>query len=221
MVEEDIENHEDLSCGFDVIDTAIWPNFPKNAGIRLLYIAAVARYAGKVDLFNSCKYVTENDVVKGNIDGLTLVQGDAKTTVSEQGGNEFTKSGELLTLICDVYNLDEEAIKTGEKFVDLEIKIDTILVQNDKDGNEDKFALWQVPKTVSRGEEKGSPTITQRIGIQPMVFIPVNITELEAKYPKKMPVEGVLATTEVPNEALENAEQEVELAEAQAPCTLR
>lgn len=213
LVEEDIEAHENLSCGFDIIDTAIWPNFPKEAGLRLVYIAAVARYAGKVDLFNSCKYVTENDVVKGNIDGVVVIQGDAKTTVSEQGGNEYTKSGEFLSLICEVYGLDEEAIK-AEKFLDLEIKVENVLIQTDKEGKEDKFALWQVPKEVSRGEEKGKSTIITRIGIRPMVLIPVNIDELQTKYPKTIPAVGELAVSEITNNAMEEVFEDQALMEA-------
>lgn len=170
----------DFNCGLDVIATKGWLNF-SNQDISLLYVAAVPRVAGRTDLFSSCKFVTEEQVALAKVENpdSTLVVGQSTTTVQEQGGNEYTKSGEFLEVVCAAYELNIEAVKTQE-YIDLVVFPDTILVQKDEAENpiEQHFTHWVVKKKVARGERAGQSTIVERFGIAPMVLAPANLEEL-------------------------------------------
>jgi hypothetical protein len=200
-IQYDVAKVKDFACGLDVIPTKGWLNY-QNQDISLLYVAAVPRVAGRTDLFSSCKFVNDVYLAKQKADNqaVDLKLGQPITTVQEQGGNEYTKSGEFLEVICKAYGLNVEAMKTVE-YIDLELKPEFALTQTDEQGKtiEAEFTKWVVNKKTARGEKAGSDLHITRYGITPMLLIPTNLEYLLTLEAPAIPS----ATTTIENEAEE------------------
>lgn len=117
--------------GFDVIDSRKWAQYPSNAQ-PVVFIAAVPKKSGLVDLFASAK-----------LEG---------TSVMTQGSKTF--GVELITMLQEVYNVE---LFTTQKYVDL-IIVDNVELPS-LDG------IYNVPKTVAKGENKGMTTTKRRENI--------------------------------------------------------
>lgn len=133
--------------GFDVIDSRKWSQYPSNAQ-PVVFIAAVPKKSGLVDLFASAK-----------------VEG---TSVMTQGSKTFGL--ELITMLQEVYNVE---LFTTQKWVDLTI-VDNVELPS-LDG------IYNVPKTVAKGENKGMVTTKRRenITVNPLALFTVEAMSTE------------------------------------------
>lgn len=162
--------------GFDVIDSRVWPGFKGDGA--MLFVAAVAKNEGKVDLFNQVSY---DDT------------GNPKVSVMDQGSATFGTQV-LIPALEDVYgirfnrNAQEEsengpaleAITDGVDFVDL------LIVEELKEGDE-SFNITEAfskpilfaPKRVVRGADKGKADYTRRENVKVYGLIPAPVVETE------------------------------------------
>ena len=148
----------------DVFSTVDFPAFQSPKPFILANITTKA--AGRADLFAQ----VERDE-----------QGEPKTTVMTQGSNSFGKN-DLIPMIKEVYGIE---IGDQVPYVDL------VFIGQDGEKAMKHFAVEKgfafVPKTVSRGTEKGKPTVQRRE--DPWLFILLPATELghpaAAPMPKK------------------------------------
>ena len=133
--------------GFDVIDSRTWAQYPQDAQ-PVVFIAAVPKKSGLVDLFSSAK-----------------VEG---TSVMTQGSKTFGL--ELITMLQEVYNVE---LFTTQKYVDLTI-VDNVELPS-LDG------IYNVPKTVAKGENKGMITTKRRenITVNPLALFTVETMPTE------------------------------------------
>jgi len=131
---EYVDKGEVTGNGFDIIDSKKSPHYPQESP-RVVMIALVSKSLPKVDLFGSVGY---------NKDGTP------KTSVLTQGSSTTGKW--LITLLEEVY---EEELFSGEnRFVDL--------VVNEQFGVTTPNNIYQMPKTTSRGTNKGEITYQRR-----------------------------------------------------------
>jgi len=131
--------------GFDVFKSTDFPNtqaWPK--GERIIFIAAVDKAEGKLDLFGRTTY---NEA------------GEASDVLT-QGATTFGKV--LLDHIKEVYN--EEPNEDG--FIDL-----LIVRENGFNTTDGKY---YIPKVVSRGESKGESTIVTRENLTLFPLVPAS-----------------------------------------------
>jgi len=118
--------------GFDIIDSRKWSQYPQDAQ-PVVFIAAVPKKSGLVDLFASAKL--EN------------------TSVMTQGSKTF--GAELITMLQEVYNVED--LFATQKYVDLQIVEDVTLPSLD--------GIYNVPKVVGKGADKGQATTKRRENI--------------------------------------------------------
>lgn len=137
--------------GFDVIDSRQFPN-TREFTPAFIMIAPVDKKAGKVDLFNACTY---------GKDGKPLV------SVMDQGSNSFGKT--LLIMLKEVYGIELDGKTPGSDFIDLNIEaVASVREQLAKATG----GIYNVPKTVSRGEGKGLGTYVRRENLDIYVLVP-------------------------------------------------
>jgi hypothetical protein len=148
--------------GFDVFSSKDFIN-TQNQTPTFIFIALVAKNAGKVDLFSSTTY--EED-------------GAPKSDVLTQGAVTFGK--ELLETIKSTYGVE---LKEGESFMDLKIVSDTPFTTNDN--------IYWVPKVVSRGDKKGEVTLERRENLTLYALAPVSLLEEEEAQPIEDKAEAV------------------------------
>lgn len=142
--------------GFDVIDSRQWVNLKTEQ--PALFIAPVRRDLGKVDLFGSCTFDTENNPASNVID---------------QGATTFGKK--LLSMISEIYDINIK--ETDEKdYIDLHVveipEVNAVL----KDATK---GVLHFPKTVSRGEDKGTATYVRRENATVYGFVPAQLMSTE------------------------------------------
>lgn len=136
---------EDKGNGFDVFKSADFPNTEKwSAEQRIIFIACVGKSEGKLDLFGRTTYD----------------EAGAASDVLTQGATTFGK--QLLEYIKEVYN--EEPNEQG--FIDLVIARDN--------GMNTDTGKYYIPKTISRGEEKGGSTVVTRENITLYPLVPAS-----------------------------------------------
>ena len=147
----DLEYHGDTGNGFDVIDSRQWAQYPQDAQ-PVLFIAAVPKKSGLVDLFASAK-----------------MEG---TSVLTQGSKTF--GVELIVMLQEVYNVED--LFATQKYVDLVIMDNVEMPSID--------GIYNVPKTVAKGENKGMTTTKRRenITVNPLALFTVEaMTEEEVE----------------------------------------
>ncbi len=152
------EKEDPTGNGFDIIDSAEFGSYlVLPAGARCLWISPVSRSENKLDLFASCTF--EED-------------GSPKTSVLDQGSVTFGKET-LLPLLEQVYGITLD--KEGKRYVDLQLV-----------GNGDDAKPWVlpgertvafVPKSVARGEKKGTPTVQRREHPRFWALVPAAVQE--------------------------------------------
>jgi hypothetical protein len=137
---------------FDVFKTTDCPHMANwAADEKAIFIAAVDRTEPKTDLFSSSKY-DEN--------------GEPTADVLTQGANTFGK--QLLADLKEVYG-----IEPGESgFIDLSIMREAPLTTDN--------GIYFIPKTVSRGENKGKSDLVRRENLTLYPLVPADAaTEAE------------------------------------------
>lgn len=117
--------------GFDIIDSRQWNMYPEDA-TPVVFIAAVPKKSGLVDLFASAKK-----------EGISVMT---------QGSKTFGPT--LIQMLEEVYNVE---LFKDSKYVDLVIVEDTAMTAED--------GIYNVPKTVAKGENKGMMTTKRRENI--------------------------------------------------------
>lgn len=138
--------------GFDVIDSRQWAQYPQDAQ-PVLFIAAVPKKSGLVDLFASAK--------------------GEDTSVMTQGSKTF--GVELIVMLQEVYNVED--LFATQKYVDLVIMDNVEMPSID--------GIYNVPKTVAKGENKGNITTKRRenITVNPLALFYTAVTvEEEVEY---------------------------------------
>jgi len=132
---EYVAKGEEVGRGFDIIDTANFPNYPQD-NPRLVMVALVDKDMPKVDLFGSVGYNPEG--------------GAPKTSVLTQGSSTTGKW--LIDLLQEVYGIAD--LFVDNRFVDLVINSDFGLTTENN--------IYHFPKRVNRGEHKGDVTYQRR-----------------------------------------------------------
>lgn len=163
----------DVFKSTDYINTQSWP-----ADQKVIFIAAVDRAEGKAELFGRTTYNAETH---------------APSDVLTQGAATFGK--ELLEYISEVYGetIAEpvEGQPAPDNFIDLVIVRDSPF--NTENG------IYFIPKTVSRGVEKGKADMIRRENITLFPFVPLSwVTAEEPTATVEAPLGEVEATTEDP-----------------------
>lgn len=130
---EYVSKGEVTGNGFDIIDSQHSPHYPQG-NPRVVMISLVSKSLPKVDLFGSVGY---------NEDG------SPKTNVISQGSSTTGKW--LIELLEEVYG---EELFNENKFVDLVI--------NEQIGLTTPNNIYQMPKKVSRGTNKGNISYERR-----------------------------------------------------------
>lgn len=130
---EYVAKGEEVGNGYDIIDTKHFPNYPQ-ANPRLVMVALTAKDNPKVDLFGSVGYNPDNS---------------AKSSVLTQGSSTAGKW--LIDMLLEVYGED---LFGENKFVDLIINLDFGLTTPNN--------IYQLPKKVNRGINKGDITYQRR-----------------------------------------------------------
>lgn len=155
--------------GFDVIDTDAWGQY-KGEG-RMIFVAAVPKNAGKVDLFAQVNYD---------------VEGTPKATVTEQGSNTFGEKV-LLPMIKEVYGIE---LTEERDYVDL------LILEQVGEGEEavnvtEKFSknILLVPKRVTRGDAKGKLDYSRREGVKVYLMAPEEVVNPEEEDSKMAPAD--------------------------------
>lgn len=173
---------EGAGNGFDVINSKVWPGFQGDGA--MLFVAAVSKTEGKVDLFSQVAY--DND-------------GNPKVSVMDQGSATFG-SKSLIPMLEDVYGIvfnkaatdESEAITTGVEFVDL------LIVEEITEGDQ-SFNITEhfsrpilfCPKTVARGEDKGKDDYVRRenVKVYGLIPAPLVMTQEASETPPNGPME--------------------------------
>lgn len=151
---EYVAKGEEVGNGFDIVDTAHFPNYPKGQP-RLVMIALVAKDLPKVDLFGQVGYNPDNT---------------PKTSVLTQGSSTAGKW--LIELLKEVYDIE---FAEGQKYIDL--KINTAFAQTTPNN------IYQFPKRVTRGENKGEMTYQRRTdtALWPLTVIETEDSEVTSE----------------------------------------
>lgn len=139
----------DKGKAFDVFKSTEYLNTQNwPAESKVIFIAAVNRAEGKAELFGRTTY-DENG---------------AASDVMSQGATTFGK--ELLTMLKDIYDVE---LTEEEAYIDLVISRENAF--NTEDG------IYWVPKTVSRGDDKGKSTLVRREDITLFPLVPLSWME--------------------------------------------
>lgn len=140
----------------DIFASADFPVFKTPRPLILANITA--KSSGRADVFAQ----VERDE-----------EGKPKTTVIEQGSNTFGKK-DLIPMIKEVYGIE---LNDETPFVDL------IFIGQDGEKATKHFSIEKgfafIPKTTSRGKDKGAPTVQRRE--DPWIFILMPANELAPK----------------------------------------
>jgi hypothetical protein len=152
---------DSVGNALDVIDTAVWSQYPKD-GKRLLLVGLAGKLAPKVDLFGSTKYSDDGQPV---------------TSVLTQGASTFGKDS-LLPSLKEVYAVEPNE----EGFIDLVVAIDSDLATLSSSG------IFVIPKQVTRGDDAGKADyeIRENTHIYPLVpvsLMPGNAPEVSDAQP--------------------------------------
>lgn len=169
---------EGTGNGFDVIDSRIWAGYKAEG--NMLFIAAVKKDAGKVDLFQTTNYEAD---------------GTPKSAVMDQGSMTFGRTT-LIPAIEALYGItfhkpgspaveanEAEGIEAADAVVEVPGVefVDMVIVESIGDVNiPEKFKapFTLVPKRVNRGEDKGKPDYERREGLSIYGFIPASVLGL-------------------------------------------
>lgn len=144
------KDSENKGNGFDIFSSKDFLN-TKHLDQAFLFIAAVPRTQGKIDLFGSTSY-DENGVPKSDV----LTQG-------------ATTSGErILELVKAVYGVE---IPEDESYMELSIVKDSPFTTED--------SIYFIPKIVSRGEKKGELDLVRREHLTLYALVPTSMLEEE------------------------------------------
>jgi hypothetical protein len=152
-------------CGFDIIDTNLYPTF--QVGKRVILISPVNRKAGKVDIFASTTY-NDDDT--------------PKSSVLDQGAKTFGKET-LLPMLKDVYDIELTDDKEWE-----DLMVVAHPVTNEPWTLPNGRQIAYIPKTISRGDAKGQVSTVRRELPTFYVLVPATIVNAEQQ-PKAVPVE--------------------------------
>lgn len=144
---------EIVGNGLDVFSSLKWGMIQGKLPKELLFVSAVAKTAPKADLWANTKY--DGDV--------------PKASVFTQGCATFGKNT-LLQMITDVYGIDFSTVD----YVDLSVVRDQTVSH--------PSGIYNIPKTVASGKNKGKDTYIRRnnIDIYPLV-LSENQPEAEVK----------------------------------------
>jgi len=131
--------------GLDIFSSLNWGMIQGTLPKEACFVAVVAKTESKVDLFADTKYDDE---------------GKPKASVMNQGGGSFGKTT-LIPMLTEVYGVDFEE----NDFIDLKVMTDIVM---SCDTNR-----YAIPKTVSRGKNKGQSTYEVRtnIVINPLILL--------------------------------------------------
>lgn len=140
--------------GFDVIDSRAWVN-TANSETPFLMITAVFKDAPKVDLFGQTRY---ND------------DGTPASSVMTQGTKTFGLK--LWEMLHEVYGTEIPTKDSEKDYVDLDIVEDDEFAQNLLTATN---GIFNVPKTIARGDDKGLQTYTRREKLVMSFLIPSTI----------------------------------------------
>lgn len=159
----------DAGCGFDIIDTELFPAFKLPSGKRIILISPVNRKEGRVDLFASTTY---------NEDGTP------KSSVLDQGAKTFGTE-EFIPMLESVYGIKfREAIKDAPegspKFTEGVESVDLMLVADPSTGEPWKKDVCFFPKKVSRGKDAGSYNVARREYVQMYALVPATMVQPQA-----------------------------------------
>lgn len=154
------EDAEPTGFGFDVIDSDQFMNY-LDTPQRCIWISAVARTEGKIDLFSTTKY---------NEDGTPY------SSVLEQGSKTFG-SAVLLPMLKEVYG-----IELGENKRHIDLKLFGVPAEEGEQPltlpNGKTVAF--VPKSVQRGDKKGTETVIRRENPSFWCLYPADVQETVA-----------------------------------------
>lgn len=140
---------EHQGMGFDVIDSREWNQM--SSPVPFLMVAHVPKKAGRVDMFAQTSY---------NEDGTPV------SSVMDQGTVTFGKK--LLQMVKEVYGVEP----TEEKdYIDLSIVADDNLAQALASAK----GIYFLPKTKTRGENKGKADYERRENVAIYAFIPTAV----------------------------------------------
>lgn len=166
VTERKLDFSNDNSNGIDIVDSNDWAQVKASWGNnpRLLLAGITYKRTGKVDLFAGCRYDEAGEPV---------------LSVMDQGSSTFGKN-QLLPMLKEVYN-----VVPGERgYIDLEI------VESENLKGIAKNGIFNLPKTVIRGEKQGTPTIARRENIDIFPLIPVEQPEqVDTTLPEPGPVQ--------------------------------
>jgi len=153
------------TMGFDVIDTDLYPSFSIGKDNRILIISAVSKTLPKVDLFGSTTYDEA---------------GKPKASVLDQGSKTFG-ADDLIPAIEAIYGItfaksakDDQPAVEGVEYVDM------LFVANPSTG--EPWAgkpVTYIPKSVSRGKDKGQVTTQRREAPQFYAFLPAVMVDVK------------------------------------------
>jgi hypothetical protein len=132
--------------GFDVIDSRKFTNTAAST-TPFLMITAIPKNEAKIDIFGSCRY-----------DGIAPM-----SSVMTQGSNTFGET--LLTMLKEVYGT---VVEKGD-YVDLDIIVDNELAESLATSTNN---IYHIPKTISRGPDKGTQSYTRRENLTMNILIP-------------------------------------------------
>lgn len=162
---EDGQKWKQPGNALDIIDSSEFPVFKTPRRIILANI--VAKAEGKADLFSACEW--------------DAVSGKPTSSVISQGANTYGKN-ELLPMLKTVYDI---TLDDSRPYVDLvfigkhgaELKPDSFFSL--PEGKKVAF----IPKKVSRGDKKGTPTVVRRE--DPWLYILLPLEEVDPEAAKK------------------------------------
>ena len=144
---EYVNKGDEVGNGFDIVDTAHFPNYPEGQP-RLVMVALTPKDNAKVDVFGSVGYDEA---------------GAPKNSVLSQGSSTTGKW--LITLLEEVYG----EVFNEARFVDLVISNEFALTTPNN--------IYQFPKRVTRGENKGEMSYVRRTDT---ALWPLTVLEVEA-----------------------------------------
>jgi hypothetical protein len=131
---EYVSKGDAVGNGFDIVDTNEFPGYPEGTP-RLVMVALTAKDNPKVDLFGSVGYDDDNK---------------PKAEVTKQGSSTTGKW--LIPMLEEVYG--EELFPEGIRYVDLVIKTEFGITTPNN--------IYLLPKKVTRGANKGTPSYQRR-----------------------------------------------------------
>jgi len=139
---------DSVGNAFDVIDTSLWMQYPKDQK-RLLLVGVVPKNLPKVDLFGSTKYSEDGQPI---------------SSVLTQGASTYGKDN-LLPSLKEVYGVEPNE----EGFIDLVVAVDSDLAPLASNG------VFYVPKQITRGKDAGKADYERRENINIFPLVPLSL----------------------------------------------